>query len=222
MRVLHVGECAFVAENLVKGLNEEGVEAEHLNKPWSLPQCKEYDVVHVHYPHHFWKLFVEKRTKYEKLVLHWHGDDLRHFACRAYLKKHFLDNSDLNLVSTPDLQDKLEDAVLLENPVNTKMFDDFGWPRLNHAITLDNSTQERVLPHYMMPLLFNAYEEVTVLPGSKLGSLNPGLLSVSALEALSCNCRVTHHPKKNRGFILEHHSIPVVTKKLIELYGELK
>jgi len=150
LRVLHVNDCAGVASNLVLGLRDIGVEAEHIQPTLgtyrarrtvrlSLPiirtieaiglrnyvKKRSFDVVHIHYARFAYMALVTGLP----YVLHIHGGDLYLDLYRhgfRELSKLAIRKARQVYYSTPDLEKLLKsirnDAVFLPNPINLSNF----------------------------------------------------------------------------------------------------
>lgn len=231
MDVLMLGDAAFTGENLKKGLEKKGHIVLHDTfLSWNNLFKKKYneqhfDIVHIHSPNLKKLLIARKHLKNSKLVCHWHGSDLRHpikaFPVYNYFKKH----SDFNLYSTLDLRWWLRDIsddkkMLFTCPVDTDLFKSNGNRKQGNICFNGGGRSFKVhkIPHKDMPDYLNKYRIVDVINAD---GLDDGLLSVIAMEAVSCGCIVPQIPWLNREWVLSNANIQDQTEKLLEIYKRL-
>ena len=217
MNILMLGDCAFVGKNLCKGLIEAGHHCELIHEN-TLTKLREYDIIHIHYPYHFWKIWPVLRIKHKAVVLHWHGDDARLWYRRLWLKTFFLGIAKANIVSTPDLLKHVPNSTVVTSPVDTDLFKPLP-AKLCGTIVLKKRGKYNSLyvRHSAMPRLLNHFDMADVDEPRKSVVKELGVFQT---EALACGLTVWHHWDKDRKWVLENASIPVATEKLLKVYEE--
>lgn len=230
-----VGNTAFVGENLKKGLEELGMNVT-LIKEKELRWFKNkridnhFDIVHIHSPNFKKFLYIKKFVIQNllkgkpKIIIHNHGSDLRlkykMFPCYTFM--FFI--GDYFLYSTIDLAwwlrtiIKDDDKEYFICPVDTDVFKPINKCREGILMWGKKYSKGRNIPHDEIPDMLNKYAEVSCYPSY---GLSPYLVSVSALEAGSCGCKVTHHPYMDRKWIMDNASIVVQCKKLYNIYNRV-
>ena len=71
------------------------------------------------------------------------------------------------------------------------------------------------IPHDKVPEYLNRFKKCEIRNASE------AILTISFLEALACGLKVKGFEKYDRDYVIKNHSIPVVTKKLIEIYEKV-
>jgi len=226
LKVLMLDNIASVPWNLKKGLEAEGHLCHILfdksgedHKRYldgvSTPESEildSYDIVHLHYPYHLWKLKYVFRGR--RLILHWHGSDARVWW-RGFLVKWCLKRiANAQLYSTPDIGENV--FLGCTDTDKFKPMSPGMAPRGKIAVW-GCGIKHRV-PREGVPKYLNRYEEWTMYPAD---NLSPELISIIALEAAACGCKITHHPYMNRKWILENASIPAATKRILKIYEKV-
>jgi len=239
MNILMVGDAAFAGENLVKGLKQRGHTVFHVQVfSWFDIFHKKYDgfcfdVVHIHIPNFKKLLMVWRyvfrylffRDKHVKIVCHWHGSDLRHPLKTFPVYRFFQRFGDFHLYSTLDLRWWLkwvsEDRKMLFTcPVDTMLFKSDGGVKEGNVVFRGGgkSFKDHRIPHDKMSGYLNRFSVVDVFNAD---GLDDGLLSVVAMEAVCCGCRVNQLPGLTRQWVVDNASIDVQTEKLLSVYGKV-
>ena len=171
-----------------------------------------YDVVHVHGTVEFVPL-VRARHPDKRIILHHHGDNLRHMD-PAHRKKHERD-ADKIVVATTDLCEygghdwlpipvdtdlfaprkpaRNGKAVLFlirDEPLDTKL-----QLLKDHGVTLDytvHDTNVDPIPYAYMPAFLSKYEYYIDLKWLPIGKILHGLSS-TGLQALAGGCKILDH-----------------------------
>ena len=226
MKVLIINNVASVGWNQRKGLIARGHEVDLLTKEYSIntgttiKTLSSYDIVHYNIPgsvrfapqlFYYWLMGA-------KVVLHYHGTEARNPKQRAILKKLMRMISSYSIVSTPDLLKLVPGSVWLRNCIDTDVFKPEG---KGEGTVYFNNAKKKGIRHIEMAKFINQYERAEVLPGTKSGMLDPRLMSVTALECLSCGLKVKHFEKFDREWVIKYYSIPVYTKQLEKIYKEI-
>jgi hypothetical protein len=89
-----------------------------------LQESTQYDIIHVHSLYKIVPL-IWKKNKNKFIILHYHGSELRNGVSNMSLKKVILraeNNSNLILVSTPDLIKYSPRTIYLNNPNDREHF----------------------------------------------------------------------------------------------------
>jgi hypothetical protein len=89
-----------------------------------LQESTQYDIIHVHSLYKIVPL-IRKKNKNKFIILHYHGSELRNGVSNMSLKKVILraeNNSNLILVSTPDLIKYSPRTIYLNNPNDREHF----------------------------------------------------------------------------------------------------
>ena len=219
MRILMVGNTASIGHNLKKGLRAEGIDCDLIcsketiliSKSDDKPNGK-YDLIHLNCPIalRFWLNWeFVKRIFITPIVTHWHGDDLRtKKPIRRLLRWYFLKRSKAILYSTKNLKKHLpEDAIWLPTPIDT---DQFKPMKVKEKNLLKWGSGK--IPHDSVPEYLNRFEACEIRNASE------AILTASFLEALACGLKVKGFENYDRNYVIENHSIPAVTKKVIRIY----
>jgi len=234
-----VGEVALIntSINLKKGLEKFGHEVVIQDVlRWRDIFRKKYgeqrfDIVHIQSPN-FKKLCIGWRYIFgrlffsdAKLVCHWHGSDLRHSLHAFPVYRLLKLMGDFHLYSTLDLRWWLrnisDDKKLLFNcPVDIDHFKPSDMVKEGGVVFNGGGKSFAVhrIPHEEMHMYLNRFETVDVHNDD---GLDDGLLSVIALEAACCGCKVPQLSNLNRQWVVENASIDSQTKKIIEVYERL-
>jgi glycosyltransferase involved in cell wall biosynthesis len=164
LRVVHINDVAYVAGNLVSGLQRLGVWAKLIElrhrKDIKTPSFlwafffplvriaeafkikkfvtdQKIDIIHLHYATHVWMPLLLNL----KFYLHLHGTDIRRDLTTPVLKQLILkgiERAEGVFYVTPDLESKVrelrKDAIFLPDPVDTGLF--MPTPNINEAKTV--------------------------------------------------------------------------------------
>ena len=182
----------------------------------------DFDIVHIHSPNLKKLLLVFAYLRKSKLFCHWHGSDLRMWTKTFPVKKLFLRISDANIYSTCDLGWWIRKSLKrhIWCPVDTDVF------KLNNErgvdeITFDGggkSFDDHHIEHADMPEYLSGYASADI---HNAFGLDDGLMSVIALECLSCGLKVNQFPLLNREWVVNNASVPVVAKRIEDFYYEV-
>lgn len=105
-----------------------------------LKKARNYDLIHVHCIYEYIPLLRKLYPK-KKIILHYHGTDLRNANTKKREKSEKL--SDAVLLSTHDLKEDAPDAIYVPNPIDVEHFK-YNPPNTKKAFT--------ILGHYHIPL----------------------------------------------------------------------
>lgn len=260
MKILHIGNTAGVASTLAKYVNRQfeaicdvitlksfdpfGVTV--YGQLWDCPtwlfkvksvlKAHKYDIIHVHSLEGIGK-FIKKVYPYKKLVMHFHGSDIRG---KWREKEHYWKKADAILVSTEDLlEDAPSEALYLPNPVDTELF----YPRQAHErgtaftfsynaddlakkmaashnlkLTIHNRNINPIL-HTELPNVLSLYEyyiDVRRLDGKIIKNL-----SKTSLEALACGCKTILWNTTIVDNLTEEHKPQKAAERLYTIYQSL-
>lgn len=264
LKVLHVWNTAGVASTIAKFMDRlHGTESRVLMRasedPFGLTyyggparrwgakrfllhavlEARKYDIVHVHYYDRAVR-FIKRLFPSQKVVLHYHGDDIR----GAWeMKRERWEKADAILVSTPDLLTGAPPGVLyLPDPVDPELFHPIPefrklgtalhitYSRYEHSpdVRLANewAKSERVeltvinrdsspIPFTDMPGFLNRFEfyvDQIAIPS----------LSKTALEALACGLRVIDWRREEAPrSILSGHDPDEIGGRLFQVYKQI-
>jgi len=240
MKVLMIGDCAYVAYELARTLRERGYQVKqvtfnHFSKlryfkaVWTLLTLpfRSFDLIHAHYLRFpaYAALFASTLTG-KPFIIHCHGSDVRNKRLNL-LQKLCLRKAKKIIVGTPDLQPYVPDAIWLPTPVGPEFHDlgmckqgavyfkhqkDCGLPDFPSYMI-----KERDQRYVDMPKILNQYEYVLNYHFSGFTRW----LSKLSLEALRCGCKVV----VDHGEILEGlpaiHEVDNVVSKLEQIYLEV-
>ena len=162
MKILHVGDIAFVASTLSRRLNQKKHAALVLSKAKGelaykssqnikvarnifdeLNLCREnlnaYDIIHDHYLINYFSLGLRLKNVNKPIVLHCHGSDTRpKNIIEKGIQRFVTGNHKFLLYSTPDLLENIQwfkgRCIYLPNPVD-----------ISDIAVQDRNKQERVL-----------------------------------------------------------------------------
>lgn len=199
--------------------------------------AKEYDVIHIHTSA---EIVAPMRARHpdKKIILHHHGDNLRHMdpAHRETCERH----ADKVLVSTPDLRE-YGGHEWLPNPVDTDLFSPRAPARNGRAvyflirneprstklrllergsIRLDcdlRDINERPVPYADMPGLLSEYEYYIDIKWLPIGKVMAAL-STTGLQALAVGCKVVDHRYEVLDGLPREHEPEAVVSRLREYY----
>jgi hypothetical protein len=247
LKVLIIGNTANVGYNFKKGLISKG----HTCHCWfkktfclsgfpdsNFLEPTDYDVVHLD----FCVLGIRGLLKWWRyiknakvLMCYWRGTDLRgkdfpllksipykifHYFWKQYLFKR----ADFHLYSTYDLGwwlrtvPKCDQAYNLQC-VDTELFIPINVHKSEDTLVREGGALcEKQIYHENMYSVYNQHTRIKVTPAINLDS---HLISVTALEALSCGLTVENHLDKDRDWVIENASIEVYTTKMLQLYKKL-
>jgi glycosyltransferase involved in cell wall biosynthesis len=264
MKILHVWDQAGVASILAKYHRRMGHDVDILKRagydPFGISQfygeplldldgksflkhvvkqAGKYDIVHVHT---IYKVIPELRKKHKgkKLVLHYHGSEIRGRQDDDSLRAEAEEKSDVILGSTPDLKDYVDGIVYVPNPVDTEHFRpdsqrSTGAFTISRSITdtqwmLDylkkNNLDLRVemverstnpIPYAQVPAFlkrYGIYIDIRYIDGILLANL-----SKTGLESLACGLRVLNHELKYVEGLPEEHKPEVVAARVLDIYA---
>lgn len=151
MKILYITNICDIGPILVKEAAQQNIEAHYIDYPWGKRKpanffrfllfimknnLLEFDVYHYNWP--IASLLPQNkdigylRNRSKKVVVHYHGDDIRNKK-----EKESLKNVDGKIISTPDLKQFLPDAEWIPFPYNVRsMKEREGWNdtvRIVHA-----------------------------------------------------------------------------------------
>lgn len=194
--------------------------------------ARDYDVIHVHTST---ELVAPIRARHpgKRIVLHHHGDNLRHID-PALRERHEM-HADKVLVSTPDLRE-YGGHEWVPNPVDTDLFAPRaprrngravyfiirdeprdtklhllrqGGVRLDHDL---HDINERPVPYTGMPEFLAGYEYYIDIKWLPIGKVMAAL-STTGLQALAVGCKVVDHRfEVIEGLPGEHEPTAVVSR----------
>lgn len=237
MKILMLGDCAYVSYELTRELRSRGHEVDHITFDHASrlryltasyaplkAEFGDYDLVHAHYLRFpaYVAFFSGK-----PFIVHCHGSDLRRYRL-GWLKRQCLKKAAKVLVSTEDLLKFCPDAVWLPNPVGREFYDRgksrngaVYFPHRDdppllpeHIARLKPDVIERHVPYEVMPVLLNKYRFLV--------SSSYPFLQKLMLEGLACGCQVV--PWNNGSRITEfppEHYVDKVTDQLLDIYEEI-
>lgn len=229
LNILMVGNTAFVGENLKKGLERQGHDVvlvtdirwiDFLQKKYGQNY---FDIVHIHSPN-FKKIGLSWGHA-TRIVCHWHGSDLRH-PMKGFPTQRFIKHvGDFHLYSTIDLRWWLRKIpenkkCLFRCPVDIDVFKPNGKDKKGNIVFRGGgrSIKNHRVHHNNMSDYLNNYETVDVFNAD---GLDDNLLSVLALEAVACGCKVNQFPKMNRKWVMDNASVESQTQRLLTIYNKL-
>lgn len=268
MRILHVWDIAGVPCILAKYQNKIGLQAEVIMRQhfdifgiakfynqsvldlsskafvsYALKLCKDYDIIHVHALE---KILPLVKLKYprKKLVIHYHGSDIRGKArsIRSRFCRRFADKV---ILATKDLLDTLPTAVYLPNPIDTEHFVlNNNIEKKGAYVTIKNNLidTERALKicrengitdvvvydrgvkpisHQEMPRFLNQYSCYVDIRILKANNSIINDFSKTALEALACGLSVFNWECRVVNGLPKEHDPNSVVKTLLEMYESL-
>jgi len=196
------------------------------------------DIVHIH---SIFKLVP--MIKNAKVILHYHGSDLRR-NLDSEKRKYCESKADMILVSTPDLMQ--EGFNYLPNPVDTDLFKPqyhieknnkaltfsiryLDMDLINHDVNMQHildgmhhdiiDREKDPISYEKMPELLNKYNryiDVKYVDGQKLKAY-----SVTGLQALACGLEVFNYDNKLVKGLPDNHRPENVAAKLDEYYKRL-
>jgi len=204
----------------------------------SVLQPGQYDIVHYHYPFvkTYWKhkLYIENARV---LVCHWHGTDLRLTTFKNPLKnlykplqtalhKLMFEMADFHYYSTIDLSWWLRSLPRdkrshIYQCIDTDIFKPLPTSVTKGIISLEKGSrgfETHKILHKDMPYKLSHYIRANIVPAE---GLDQKLVQVSTLECLACGLFVNGHAGKDRRWVLDNASIPVVCSKTYDKYCEL-
>jgi hypothetical protein len=201
--------------------------------------ARKYDIVHVH---SFDKIVPFLKLLYpgKIVVLHYHGTDIRG---KWKQRQKYWSKADALLYSVKDVEDKdtPKNAVHLPNPVDTDMFQPGSKEKLNQALTISHYADDlakeiaqlyglkltvltQKIPHIEMPKLLSQHEYYIEIKRDKEGRIlgRENSVSVTALEALACGCKVIKGwDKQILEKLPEQHLPEKVVTKLFKIYKDI-
>lgn len=240
MKILMISTTPPVGQTLRRGLEALGHRVVIVDDPspfddamkpeyhmsWSVSLRRRfgdgYDVVHVHSPN--LKKFLLAYPYVKRgvpMVCHWHGSDLRIWTRSFPVRRWFMRHAKMNLYSTNDLAWWVHGRKMLLNcPVDCEMFKPGEEP--GHGTVVFNGggkafNDHRIL-HENMPEYLQGYSMADI--HNAMG-LDDTLLSIIALECSACGLKVVQFPWMTRDWVLENASLPVIAKKVEQVYEGL-
>jgi len=185
------------------------------DRPNDLVFYKKYDVVHLSYPFHLWKLRWAFKSDF--LVLHWHGSDARNYFAGWPVKKFLRDRTSLSLLATIDLNYWIPEGKHFLGCVDTSVFKPMPEiKKSDRVLEWGKGFPSPRLPHSQVPEFLNGFKEAIVQPRG----VSRKLVSVSALEAAACGLRVRDHSYMTRKWVEDNASVDVAAKRLLGVYEE--
>lgn len=238
MDILMVGSVCNVGCNLKDGLEDLGHSVRYVSDEsvfddyspdiimrWRDIFQKQYgddfDIVHIHSPNLKKILLAHSYFKKAKLFCHWHGSDLRSLTKTFPVKKLLLQMADAHIYSTCDLAWWIKKGLKrhIWCPVDTDAFVPIGKGKGN--ITFDggaNSYNKHQIAHSDMPKYLSNFASADI---HNAFGLDDKLMSVIALECLSCGLKVNQFPLLDREWVVNNASIPIVAKQIEDFYCEV-
>lgn len=230
MKILMIGDCAYVGYELGRALRKHGYTVEHITfkhdsktkyfqalKTLITLPFKKCDLIHAHYLRFpaYVALFSGK-----PFIVHCHGSDVRNKRLN-WLQKLCLRKAKKIIVSTPDLH--VPGAVWLPNPVGPE-FHDLGTPKKGAVYFKHKkdwglpqfatyTIRERDQAYVDMPKVLNQYEYVL---NYHFGGFTH-MLSKLSLEALACGCKVV----VARDEVIEKFPSAHETKNVVNLMQQI-
>jgi len=226
MKIVMVGDCAYVGYELKRELEKRGIQVQHLRfrvnvldvfrMALKLRNVKA-DLIHAHYCRGAAYACYFSGVPY---ITHCHGSDVRKGL--NWVQRLCLNRASKILVATPDLLKILPNATYLPTPVGPQ-FRDLGFPRKGAVYfrkwyekppentPVPFKILESTVPYKDMPELLNQFEyfiEQHISP----------ILSKTALEALACGCKVVNLANQILEGLPEQHKVENVVDKLLEIY----
>lgn len=248
LKILIIGNTTSSGHNLQQGLlkyHNDKIERVDLvfkesqtltgfsNSDLLVPE--EYDIVLYSYP--FFKTYLKYYkyiTKSKVLICWWRGSDLRllkwgnpittflYRSIQSLFISWIFKRADYHLYSTYDLRWFLRSVpnhkkLHAFQIIDTEIFKDLNYISRNGTVYFENGSRNRNLNinHNSMPEYLNKYKFAEVVPAE---SIDPNILSVTALECLACGLIVKYHEDKNRDFVINHCSIKVRSKEMLDLF----
>jgi len=237
MKILMVGDCAYVGYELARALRKRGYIVEHITfahysktkylkalKTLITLPFKKCDLIHAHYLRFpaYAALFASLLTG-KPFIVHCHGSDVRDKRLN-WLQKLCLRKAKQVIISTPSLQPYLPDAVWLPNPVGPE-FHDLGTPKKGAVYFKHKkdwglpqfpsyTIRERDQAYADMPKVLNQYEYVL---NYHFGNFTHNLSKLS-LEALRCGCKVVVGPGEVIEKLPAIHEVDNVASRLEKIY----
>lgn len=239
MNILMVGSVCNVGCNLKVGLEELGHSVTLVSNrsvfddygpdfdlSWwdSFRKTQDvFDIVHIHSPNLKKFLVCIRDFKNSKLVCHWHGSDLRVFAKCFPVKSFFLNYADAHIYSTIDLAwwIPVGNKYHIWCPVDTDLFRPNGNGDGVGEVIFDGGAKSystHRVHHNEMPGYLNRFSSASI---HNAYGLDDHLMSVIALECISCGLSVKQFPLLDRKWVEDNASISVVAKKIESIYREV-
>lgn len=209
----------------------------------AIDESREYDVIHVH---SLYKIIPELRKKYpaKKLILHYHGSEVRKMTKDPIQKKA---EGDCNCIcgSTQDLAPYVASTmVYIPNPVDTEHFRpqtsgngmdgkaftfrttgaDSDWVLRylkDNGFNIDVEVLDRAaspIQYSEMPRIlsqYSIYVDLKYIGGTLLHAL-----SKTALESLACGLRVLDHRLRFMDALPREHCAEAVADRVLEAYQQ--
>lgn len=208
----------------------------------SIIESRYYDLIHVHSVEHLVPIF---KLLGKKVVLHYHGSDIR-MSNRSLDKKRIFSRSLADLILYNDKKVKSKIITFrnvkkrfLPNPIDTELFtrkicDKTGGISYISASLDKNKTKKAIkqimnakiietdkiqVPYPLMPEIFSKYEKYIDIRITTEGETLEEF-STTALQALACRCKVYLNDKFITKFPNEHLPEKVI-EKLNSYYSEI-
>lgn len=208
----------------------------------SIIESSNYDIIHIHGAEHLVPIF---KLLGKKVVLHYHGSDIR-TPKRSKDKKRIFSRSlaDLIIYNDKALKPKIitfknVKKRFLPNPIDTELFKkqdckkEDGISYISASLDKEKTTKaikqimdvkiietDKVqIPYPLMPKIFSKYETYIDIKITEKGEILEEF-STAALQALACGCKVYHNGK----FVIDfpnEHSPENVIEKLNSYYLEI-
>lgn len=201
----------------------------------------QYDIIHIHGAETLIPLF---KITGKKIILHYHGSDIneknRSLSKRRIMLRSMADmiifngkNMETNIVTCREIRKEY-----LANPVDTRLFSATNTKHGKVSFVSSNLNKEKTIeaikkfgettiidldvqqiPYAQMPTFlskFEMYVDIKIMPsGKKLDDL-----STTALQALSCGCKVYHNDTIIES-LPQAHKPEYAIEKLYSYYDEL-
>jgi len=202
-----------------------------LQTAWELSNTADYIILHD---------FVEYYREFpeNKLILYFHGTKLREFL-KNDVEFHRIKDKFKIIVSTPDLLDIIPDALYLPAPCDRNLFKENPqkngkWLTINRDYQKEfiekkirtrypdveyRNRQKEIIPYDQMPQYLSQYENYVdwKFDYSKPEPKSISASSCTAIQALSCGCRVWDKDGLELSpMLLLLHDSKIVTKKFLE------
>lgn len=266
-KILHVWDYAGVSCILAKYLRNKGYKSKVLMRKshdpmgivkyykeerlgfggrlfleYSSLKSLNYDIIHVH---GLYKFVPKLRKRYpkKKIVLHYHGLDIKWNKERD-LMKECEKMSDLVITASKQLHEFVDNSVYLPTIIDTELFRPMDEAKRKKAIMmsiryLDIDATKKFLvynncpydyeifdreknpiQYWEMPKFLNKYK--TLIDVKISNGVLTQAMSKTSLEALACGLEVYNYESEVINELPEEHKPENVIKKLIHYYGELE
>jgi len=202
-----------------------------------------YDIIHIHSEELLIPLF---KLTGKKIALHYHGSDIRESnRSKKRIRSWCRDRADVIFYNGENMLDRIVTKknikkIYLPNPIDTDLFkSNIEKKHGNLILVSSNLDKEKTIseakklgpldiidldiqqiPYYFMPKLLSKYEfysDIKIMPYDPNIKHN---LSNTALQALSCGCKVFHNGKEISKFP-DQSKPETVVKNLLKTYEEI-